>query len=195
MANLIKMKVRTEGGPFIHPCVYKMTVGKRYFIWKGKSLQQSLNTMSKDLERKIDPDRKSALSEDDLFYCMATYMRRFRIYQVFVDVLLETPDPEELLAFEAEALALAQGDPECCNQVFVPHVPGWIAQQSKTPGLKTPPAAAKPIPKPQPVPPVIIPVLPVEQEEVKPQPVVSASDLEMPDIDLDDLSDLLDSLK
>lgn len=116
----IALKSPSEGPE--RPCVYRMNFGKRFFIWKAKSLPQSLKTISKDLERKI----KNPPSSEDLFYEMAAYMRRFRVFQISVEVLLSTDDTAELLDFERKCLLESQGDPGCCNLVFVPHVPSWI---------------------------------------------------------------------
>lgn len=119
--NFIKTTVITPGYSQ-DPVVYRIDVGKRYFIWKGKNLDQSLTWLPDDLSNKI----LNGAKQNDLLYELVNYMRRFRAHELTVSVLLQTSDPNELIEFERLQLEQAEKDPNCLNTVFVPHVPKWL---------------------------------------------------------------------
>lgn len=199
MANSITTSLKKPQSHPDKPCVYRMNFGKRYFIWKGKNLQHSLKTISKDLGRNTE----KLPSEENLFYSMAAYMKRFRVFHITVDVLLETDDHQELLNFEQRELARCQGDPDCCNTVFVPHVPAWMAAapvKIPAPEIKK----AQPVKEtsnkaPEPTEETLPDIVPVKAEKVsqKPEksaPPVPSHEVDMPDFDIDDISALIDNL-
>lgn len=104
-------------------CVFRINAGSKYFIWKTKLLDSSITSMSKDLSSKIKPGN---LKDNDLFFNLVNYIKRYRIFALTINVLLETKDVNELLSFEENSLKDSELDPNCLNNSLIPYRPKWI---------------------------------------------------------------------
>lgn len=120
--SLIKFKVIGEQP--VLPSIIRLEIGKKFFIWKVKNLQQSLFTMAKDLESKIKNGAKSG----ELFYELVGYMRKNRAYNISIITLFETESVQELLDFETIELKKYPKDPDCLNISFLPYYPKWAKE-------------------------------------------------------------------
>jgi hypothetical protein len=107
-------------------CVYRIDIGKKYFIWKALSFTQSIKQLEEDLAWKI---KSLKLKETDLFYKMVSYMKKYRVYNLEATILFETDDPKELINFEAEQLAAAKLDDDSLNSSFDPLIPKWLHEE------------------------------------------------------------------
>lgn len=120
-------------------CVFRMNFGTKYFIWKSPGLKASLETMCRDLDRKVN----SGCKPEDLFCKLVTHCKRYRAYDFTVQVLFESQDHNELLEAEGMLLEAAKGDQHCLNSVFEPYKPKWILEtptQNKAPRATITPA-------------------------------------------------------
>lgn len=104
------------------PCVFKLEIGKKFFIWKSPGLVKSLKSMAKDLDRKI----QGQCAETDLFVLMVKHMRSYKMYEVRVIPLFSSEKINEILDFEAKQLELAKGNDDCVNVLFEPYKPSWV---------------------------------------------------------------------
>jgi len=137
-------------------CVFRINAGSKYFIWKAKTLDVSLKSMTSDLTRKLLPGK---LPANDLFFDFVNYIKRYRIYNLTVVVLLETKDVNELVSFEETLLKQTELDPDCLNSSSVPYHPKWITEllgnvviQKISFPVKEKPDAVKTMSKPEKIP-------------------------------------------
>lgn len=110
---------------FSTPCVYRVWFGKRYIIWKGKSLLQSVQQMAEVLERAL---RLGWSDNTNYFYHVWTYIKKARITKGNVERLHDdfTDDPMAMLQMEQQYLDKAYNDPDCLNNNAIAYVPGWM---------------------------------------------------------------------
>lgn len=106
------------------PTVYKLHFGKKYYIWKGKNLKHSVETVCNDIDRFIG----KGVPADHLLKKVVDYVTRGRILFCRVEVLLQTVNLSELIDFENLSLKQSKEDPECLNIKFDAHVPKWISE-------------------------------------------------------------------
>jgi len=107
-------------------CVYRLSVGTKYLIQKGKALFQSAQTIATLIERGC---RLKNIPESDPYYKLVSYIDRFRINKGYVTVLADSTSKShfEILKFEQEQLIKAQKDKKnCLNNSFDAYVPQWI---------------------------------------------------------------------
>jgi hypothetical protein len=102
--------------------IYKAWFGKKYLIWKAKSLHQSVNTISKEIDQRM----RLGLKPDDPFTKAVEHIRRARVTIFEVEAMLLSDDPSALLMEEYRLLKVAQDDPAALNMHFFPQIPKWI---------------------------------------------------------------------
>lgn len=107
-------------------CLVKIWFGKKYFFWKSKSLRQSAEQVCRDLSRKA----RNGCSETDLFFNVATYVRRYRIPACVFEVILTTENHTQLVEYEAKLLKKFYGTSDCLNNTPEPYIPAWIKMTS-----------------------------------------------------------------
>lgn len=108
------------------PGVFKMNFGKKFFIYKGKSVHLSVDIFSKQIDREIrNPKSTSILVK------VVAYLKRYPVTSASIDVLMYTEDPVELLLAENEALQANKENKDCLNISFdnTAYVPQWIPQK------------------------------------------------------------------
>lgn len=110
---------------FSTPCVYRIWFGKRYLIWKGKSLLQSVQAIAEVLERAL---RLGWDDDTHYFYHVWTYIKKGRITRGTLERLHDdfTDDPMAMLKLEQEYLDAAYDDPDCLNNNTIAYVSGWM---------------------------------------------------------------------
>lgn len=125
IANPFRYMLREAYQPAGSGAVYKAWFGKKYLVWKGKSLQQSVNMISVELDRRL---RLGSTGPDDQFVKVCPYIRKARVGMMEIEAVLLSDNPVELLICEYNELKKASTDPNCLNIAFFPHVPKWIPE-------------------------------------------------------------------
>lgn len=119
------------------PCLFKVYFGRKYFIWKGKSLVQSCELLSKSIKSKLG---KGAISDEDFLYHVMSHINKTRCIKATVDVISdnytdgEKIDTMAILKDEQMALWEAMDDADCLNnniQAYIPVNNSWISEATK----------------------------------------------------------------
>lgn len=129
------------------PTVYKVIFGKKYLIWKGKSLLQSCEILAKSISAGISKiNRGIPIPETDYLYHVLKHIKSTRTASAHVIVEaddfmdeFEVIDGLKVLKFEQRLLDEADGDPLCLNnneQAYVPVNNIWISQATKNQFLR-----------------------------------------------------------
>lgn len=105
------------------PVVYKLNFGSKYFVWKGKTIK-SLEQNCTDIYKFVWKPKPG-----HAFMPMAAYIRKARILECLVEVIIQTEDPKLLIDTERSLLEAGKNDPHCLNEIFEPHVPKWLAEE------------------------------------------------------------------
>lgn len=116
------------------PSVYKLFFGKKYYVWKGKSLQHSVETIAADLARFVARGCK----DDHLLKKVVDHIIRSRVMFFRVEVILQTDNVAELLETENLTLAKSKSDPDCLNVKFEGHVSKWMTEDLPAAPVKQP---------------------------------------------------------
>ncbi len=112
--------------------LYKVWFGKRYLIWKSKSLLQGCEMLSVMIDRWL---RKGDIPDTDYLYHVVKHIKNARVLQGTVDVIAnefnrkgsETSiDGFKLLKAEQELLDKAKDDYLCLNNNATAYTPKWI---------------------------------------------------------------------
>lgn len=129
------------------PTVYKVYFGKKYLIWKGKSLLQSCEIIAKSISAGISKiNRGLPIEETDYLYHVLKHIKSTRCTSASVEVVFNefvdefgTIDGLGVLKAEQKLLDEADGDLLCLNnneQAYVPVNNIWITQPMKNKFLK-----------------------------------------------------------
>jgi hypothetical protein len=106
-------------------CVVKFTFGqegKKFFIWKCLKLHASCEQVFRDLNRKI----ANGCKDTDLFFRVVEYCRKSRINLATVEMLYQSDNLPDIMAFDQQVLAASAGDPNCLNLNFDQYIPKWL---------------------------------------------------------------------
>ena len=109
-------------------CVFKVWFGKKFFIWKAKALHQSVNNMSIEIDRRL----RLGTKDGDIYEKIVKYIRKARVSQFDVEMLLANDNPVELLEYEYKELKKAEKNEDCLNISFAPVCPKWIPETACT---------------------------------------------------------------
>lgn len=129
------------------PTVYKVVFGKKYLIWKGKSLLQSCEILAKSISAGISKiNRGIPIPETDYLCHVLKHIKSTRCTTASVIVEaddfmdeFEVIDGLKVLKFEQRLLDEADGDILCLNnneQAYVPVNNVWISQATKNKFLR-----------------------------------------------------------
>lgn len=121
------------------PAVYKLFFGNKFYIWKGKSLSASVETICRDISRFA----VKGYPPDHLLKKVMDYYTRYRPLFCRVEVLIQTDNVTQLIDFENLTLTKFKDDPDCLNIKFEAHVPKWITEPGQP--VEKPMALNKPI--------------------------------------------------
>lgn len=134
--NIIKLLVMANAFPYQftstpavldHPAVYKLNFGKKYFIWKGKTLKGSIEQNCIDIQKlRFNP------KPGHIFMPIVEAINKGRVMFCKVEVLIITDDLQQLLDKEKNELENCKRDLFCLNTVLEQHIPKWIAEQLAT---------------------------------------------------------------
>jgi hypothetical protein len=133
--------VPTDKNPSV-PTVYKVYFGKKYLIWKGKSLLQSCEILAKSISATLSKLNKGEkIPETDYLIHVVRHIKATKRYSATVSVEAneffdeyDQIDGGKLLRLEQQLLDEADGDPLCLNnneQAYVPINNIWISEETK----------------------------------------------------------------
>jgi hypothetical protein len=115
------------------PTLYKVWFGKKYFIWKSKSLLQGCEMLSVMIDRW---QRKGGIPDTDYLYYVVKYIKNARVLQATIEVVANefykrgsdtAIDGFKLLKAEQELLNKASNDELCLNNNEIAYTPKWIS--------------------------------------------------------------------
>jgi len=107
-------------------CVYKLTFGDRYFIFKAMNLSQSIKPLAEQIDREIRSPK-----EDSILYKVISFLRTYPVNFASVSIIHAGEDNVKLLMAEHEALEAANSDTNCLNVNIsnTDYFPKWITQK------------------------------------------------------------------
>lgn len=111
------------------PAVFKMNFGKKFFIWKGKSLTHAVETTCKDIDRFLRKGIPPGNMLENVLHHIQNSTGKARILTCQVDVLVQTDDVAELLRVEKLTLEKFCGTNLCLNMTCDQHIPKWIQEE------------------------------------------------------------------
>lgn len=120
------------------PTVFKVYFGKKYMIWKGKSLLQSCQYLAESIERYT---RLKKDIDTDYLYHVCNHIKKTRCIMATVEVIdnafvrnikgAESVNGYALLVAEQKLLDKAKNDELCLNNNAEAYVPAWISAAHK----------------------------------------------------------------
>jgi len=120
------------------PTLFKVYFGKKYLIWKGKSLLQSCQFLAEGIERFI---RLQKTDDTDYLYHVCNHIKKTRCIQATVEVIdnsfMRTRNGSEsingyaMLVEEQKLLDRAKNDLLCLNNNLEAYVPNWVTVAHK----------------------------------------------------------------
>lgn len=132
----------SKGFPIVAPysgatTLFKVYFGKKYLIWKGKSLTQSIDLIGSSIRSGITKE----LKEDNFLYHVVNHIKKTRTLSGYVEILGNDYEKDgkivdgfRLLKDEQIALDEADGDPLCLNnneQSYIPINTAYISEKMK----------------------------------------------------------------
>lgn len=117
------------------PCVFKVHFGKKFLIWKGKSMLQSAEAISIQIDRHL---RKGEIDETDYLYHVVTYIKRARVMQGRVERVGDEyhDDNLKLLQLEQKCLDEEMDNELCLNNNVQAYIPKWVGLTVESDFLK-----------------------------------------------------------
>lgn len=114
------------------PSIFKVWFGKKYLIWKGKSLLQASQFLAENIERNIRLQRDN--DPTDQLYHVIKHIKKTRCISATVEVLenefhradSQSINSLKLLKAEQMQLDAAIKDPDCLNNNTQAYVPQWV---------------------------------------------------------------------
>jgi hypothetical protein len=122
------------------PCVFTVRFGRKYFIWKGKSLYQSAEMLGKSIRTRLvgnNPD-------DGFMFHIVNHIKRNQIVKgtIVPSEIFQFTEPVDgflMLKKEQELLDASREDAMCLNnnvQAYVPQNSTYINGKDKTKFLR-----------------------------------------------------------
>jgi len=128
----IEVPTHTYGSP---ACVYKIWFGKKYLIWKGKSLMQSAIIMADSIERYI----RLKKNEPESWLCkICDHIKKEKITSARIEVVdndfikegTKTQlDVYRMLKLEQALLDESERSRTCLNNNEQAYVPSWMSER------------------------------------------------------------------
>lgn len=144
MGQLINFKIMGERP--VDPCVFQFEMGTKYFIWKGPDLMKTLTSQARDIERKVNGEKRipGSLPKSDIFHDMIIHIGKYRTFDIRVYPLFSSQNINDLIEFEKEYLKKCLADPNCLNLNREPYFPKWVmAEIENSPQQKKIPNTVK----------------------------------------------------
>jgi transcriptional regulator of met regulon len=110
------------------PTIYRINLGSKFYIWKGKSLRQSMETLSEDIDRLV----RNGVAADHLLANVVLHVKRTRP-SCTIEVLLQTDNLAELIEFERTTLINCKENKDFLNKNSEPYMPKWILEATGQP--------------------------------------------------------------
>jgi|GEM_PF-1214538 len=132
--------ISVDGVELAKPSVFKVFFGRKYFIWKGKNLGQSIDFIGKSINARM---RDGNLDKTNFMYHVANHVLKSKVMCgickiefVFNDYESELGiiDGYSMLKKEQEMLNESINDPYCLNnnvQAYVPDNNAYITNKDK----------------------------------------------------------------
>lgn len=107
------------------PCVFKLTLGTKFYIGKCQSLPQFMEGIATVIERAL---RTGKNDETGWYYHVISYIKKNRVMRAKVERLHEEVKAAtwELLKMEQEQLDKNRNNVNCLNNNFDVYIPKWI---------------------------------------------------------------------
>lgn len=128
----IEVPTNVYGSP---ACVYKVWFGKKYFVWKGKSLMQSAIILADSIERYIRLKKKDPSS----WLCkLCDHIKKEKITTAHIEVMdtefiqegtKSTLDVYRMLQLEQALLNEAGNSKKCLNNNEQAYIPAWMEEK------------------------------------------------------------------
>lgn len=137
-----KTQCTSKGFPIVAPysgatTLFKVFFGKKYLIWKGKSLIQSIDLLGNGIRNGI----VNGVSDDHYLYHVVSHIKKTRVLSGRVEILgddyqkdISSINGFQLLKDEQNALDMADGDELCLNnnvQAYIPLNTAYITEKMK----------------------------------------------------------------
>ena len=112
------------------PVLYKLHIGNKYYIHKGRKLKESANRLLYDVFRATKNAAKvdsKPLVISEYYSNLVDYCVKFpQVHKVMIELVLNDT-PEKVLAMEAKLLKKASKDIECINRTdLAQYKPEWM---------------------------------------------------------------------
>lgn len=142
-----KTECTSKGFPIVAPYIgsttlFKVYFGKKYLIWKGKSLIQSIDLLGSGIRSGIVKD----IPKEHYLYHVVSHIKKARVLSGRVEILgndyekdSSSIDGFRLLKDEQFALDIADDDVLCLNnniQAYIPVNTAYISEKDKQRFLK-----------------------------------------------------------
>lgn len=118
--------------------VFKIYFGKKYLIWKGKSLLQACKFIAEGVDRNI---RLKRSDDTDYLYHVCNHVKKTRCIKATVEVIdnsfertireAHSINGYAMLVLEQRLLDKAKNDELCLNNNEIAYVPNWMTQAHK----------------------------------------------------------------
>lgn len=120
------------------PSLFIVWFGKKYLIWKGKSLLQSCEFLAEGIERYF---RLQKNDDTDYLYYICNHIKKHKVIHATVDVVdnsfirhikeMESINGYAMLLAEQKLLDKAKNDLNCLNNNAEAYVPNWMKPAHK----------------------------------------------------------------
>ena len=121
MANAFRYSMRDEKYPSC-TCVCKLWFGKKFLIRKFMALRAGVDTIAKDLDRRVRVPKEGTIYDK-----AAAYITRARCTKFEVEMVFKSDKAQEILLQEYKMLQDNKANPDCLNTVFDEvEFPKWI---------------------------------------------------------------------
>jgi hypothetical protein len=111
---------------YSEPCIFKMTLGSKFYIGKCQSLPQFMQGIATTIERAL----RTGNNDETGWYChVIAYIKKNRVMRAKVERLNKNDVGDntwELLKMEQEQLTSNRDNPDCLNNNFEVYIPKWI---------------------------------------------------------------------
>jgi len=123
MANSFRYSMKNHEKYPSCTCVCKLWFGKKYFIRKFKALHQGVDTIARDVDRRLRLGQKPG----DIYDLVTKYIKRSNCQQFIVEMVFRSDKAQEILLQEYKLLQDAKGSEDCLNTVFDEvEFPKWV---------------------------------------------------------------------
>ena len=117
------------------PTIFLVWFGKKFLIWKGKSLLQSCESLAESIERYL---RRGISNPEDQMHHVCSHIKKTRCIRAYVEVLDNqflkdtaggsSINGYRMLVEEQGLLDKHRNNPQCLNNNVQAYIPMWIGK-------------------------------------------------------------------